>query len=56
MTNFVAAVLLILDWGLPNILGIDLLSQLRRHGMNLPTVFLTGDALAHRGGVPNEPR
>jgi two-component system, OmpR family, response regulator ChvI len=46
MTNFVAAALLILDWGLPNILGIDLLPQLRRHGVNLPVVCLTGDALA----------
>jgi two-component system response regulator ChvI len=44
MTNFVAAALLILDWGLPNILGIDLLPQLRRHGMNLPVVFLTSHA------------
>jgi DNA-binding response OmpR family regulator len=34
------------DGGLPNILGIDLLPQLRRHGVNLPVVFLTGDALA----------
>jgi two-component system response regulator ChvI len=33
---------IILDWGLP---GIDLLAQLRRRGVNLPVVFLTGRAL-----------
>src|ERR1700682_3930365 len=36
---------IILDWGLPKTLGIDLLPQLRRHGLNLPVVFLTGRAL-----------
>jgi two-component system response regulator ChvI len=37
--------LLLLDWGLPGTLGIDLLKQLRRRGINLPTVFLTGHTL-----------
>jgi two-component system response regulator ChvI len=37
--------IIILDWGLPKTSGIDLLSQLRRHGVNLPVMFLTGRAL-----------
>jgi two-component system response regulator ChvI len=36
---------IVLDWGLPKISGIDLIPQLRRHGVNLPVVFLTGHAL-----------
>jgi two-component system response regulator ChvI len=36
---------IVLDWGLPKSSGIDLLPQLRRHGVNLPVVFLTGHAL-----------
>jgi two-component system response regulator ChvI len=36
---------IVLDWGLPKISGIDLLPQLRRHGVNLPVVFLTGYTL-----------
>jgi two-component system response regulator ChvI len=32
---------IILDWRLPNISGIDLLPQLRQRGVNLPVVFLT---------------
>jgi two-component system response regulator ChvI len=39
---------IILDWGLPKTLGIDLLPQLRRRGVNLPVVFLTGRALPAR--------
>src|SRR5713226_654961 len=31
----------IVDWRLPKPSGIDLLLQLRRHGVNLPVVFLT---------------
>ena len=38
---------IILDWSLPETSGIDLLRQLRRHGVNLPVVFLTGRGL-HR--------
>lgn len=37
--------LIILDWGLPKTSGIDLLLQLRRLGVSLPVVFLTGRAL-----------
>ena len=39
---------IILDWTLPKTSGIDLLRQLRRHGVNLPVVFLTGLALTER--------
>lgn len=38
--------IIILDWGLPKTSGIDLILQLRRHGVALPVVFLTGHALA----------
>lgn len=43
----VAAVadVIILDWVMPRVSGIDLLSQLRRLGVNLPVIFLTGRAL-----------
>jgi two-component system, OmpR family, response regulator ChvI len=34
--------LILLDWKLPNLQGIDLLPRLRRRGINLPVVFLTG--------------
>ena len=37
----VDADVVILDWRLPKMSGIDLLLQLRRHGVNLPVVFLT---------------
>lgn len=39
---------IILDWKLPNTSGIDLLGQLRRRGVNLPVVFLTGLASTAR--------
>ncbi len=35
----------LLDWGLPQTSGIDLLPQMRRRGIRLPVVFLTGRAL-----------
>ena len=37
---------IVLDWRLPNISGIDLLPELRRRGVNLPVVFLTSHAAA----------
>ena len=40
--NAVEADVIILDWKLPKTSGIDLLGQLRRKGVNLPVVFLTG--------------
>ena len=33
--------MVVLDWRLPNISGIDLLTELRRRGVGLPVVFLT---------------
>src|SRR5713226_2670386 len=41
----VDADVIILEWRLPKTSGIDLLLQLRRQGINLPVVFLTGCAL-----------
>jgi two-component system response regulator ChvI len=38
----VDAHVILLDWRLPKTPGINLLHQLRRHGVNLPVVFLTG--------------
>jgi two-component system, OmpR family, response regulator ChvI len=35
---------ILLDWAMPEISGIDLLAELRRHGVNLPVVFLTSHA------------
>lgn len=40
------AELIILDWGLSQNCGLDLLPQIRRRGINLPVVILTGRALA----------
>jgi two-component system response regulator ChvI len=40
--NAVEADVIILDWKLPGTSGIDLLGQLRRQGVTLPVVFLTG--------------
>jgi two-component system response regulator ChvI len=36
------AEIIILDWSLPSVSGIDLLPQLRSNGIALPVVFLTG--------------
>src|SRR5258708_2800527 len=41
----------LLDWGLPQTSGIDLLPQMRRRGIRLPVVFLTG-----RTSTKYEPR
>ncbi len=38
----VAADVIVLDWSLPTMSGIDLLPRLRREGVQLPVVFLTG--------------
>jgi two-component system, OmpR family, response regulator ChvI len=40
----VDADVILLDWALPDISGIDLLPELRRLGVNLPVVFLTSRA------------
>jgi two-component system response regulator ChvI len=38
----VAADVIVLDWSLPQLSGIDLLPRIRRQGILLPVVFLTG--------------
>jgi two-component system, OmpR family, response regulator ChvI len=38
----VEAEIILLDWSLPNVSGIDLVPRLRRSGVTLPVVFLTG--------------
>jgi two-component system response regulator ChvI len=40
-----AADLIILDWNLPRLSGIDLLPRLREAGVEIPVVFLTGRPL-----------
>src|SRR6266849_5482575 len=39
------AEIIVLDWSLPSVSGIDLLPRLRRNGIALPVVFLTGRTL-----------
>jgi two-component system, OmpR family, response regulator ChvI len=38
--------LVVLDWDLPKMPGIKLMAELRRHGVDLPVVFLTGEVIA----------
>src|SRR5437016_1506430 len=44
LSTGVDADVIVLDWSLPNTSGIDLLPRLRRQGVALPVVFLTGRA------------
>jgi len=44
----------LLDWGLPQTSGIDLLPQLRRLGIRLPVVFLTGCSAAQNESLAFE--
>jgi len=37
--------IIILDWHLPEISGIELLAEIRRRGIDIPVAFLTGRAL-----------
>ncbi len=46
LATAVDADLAVLDWDLPKMPGIQLLAQLRQHGVNLPVVFLTGKVIA----------
>ena len=46
LASAVGADLAVLDWDLANRPGIKLLAELRRHGVNLPVVFLTGNVIA----------
>jgi FixJ family two-component response regulator len=36
----------VLDWDLPKMPGIELLAQLRQHGVNVPVVFLADEVIA----------
>jgi two-component system response regulator ChvI len=46
LATAIDADLAVLDWDLPKMPGIKLLAQLRRQGVNLPVVFLTGKVIA----------
>jgi two-component system response regulator ChvI len=46
LATAVDADLAVLDWDLSEMPGIQLLAQLRQHGVNLPVVFLTGKIIA----------
>jgi two-component system response regulator ChvI len=46
LATAVDADLAVLDWDLPRMSGIKLMVELRRHGVNLPVVFLTGKVIA----------
>jgi two-component system, OmpR family, response regulator ChvI len=46
LASAVDADLAVLDWDLGKMPGIKLLAELRRHGVNLPVVFLTGKVIA----------
>jgi len=46
LASAVDADLAVLDWDLGKMPGIKLLAELRRHGVNLPIVFLTGKVIA----------
>ena len=45
------AEVLLLDWNLPEISGIDLLSRLRKRGIDTPVAFLTGVPLVNHEEV-----
>ena len=46
VADTVDADIVVLDWDLPKMPGLKLLSQLRQHGVDLPVVFLTGKVIA----------
>jgi two-component system response regulator ChvI len=46
LASAVDADLAVLDWDLAKMPGLKLLAELRRHGVNLPVVFLTGKVIA----------
>src|SRR5258708_18084226 len=45
LASVVDADLAVLDWDLAKMPGIKLLAELRRHGVDLPVVFLTGTVI-----------
>ena len=46
LATAVGADLAVLDWDLPKMPGIELLAQLRQHGINVPVVFLADEVIA----------
>jgi len=46
LATTVGADLAVLDWDLPKMPAIKLLAELRQHGVNLPVVFIAGNAIA----------
>ena len=54
IANGVAADIIVLDWSLPQISGIDLLPLIRQQGVLLPVVFLTGHAGTSRENLALE--
>ena len=46
LASAVGADFAVIDWDLANMPGVKLLAELRRHGVNLPVVFLTGKVIA----------
>jgi two-component system response regulator ChvI len=46
LATAVDADLAVLDWDLPRMSGIQLLAELRQHGVNTPVVFLSGKFIA----------
>ena len=46
LATAVSADLAVLNWDLPKMPGIELLAQLRQHGINVPVVFLADEVLA----------
>ena len=45
MSNGTAAQVALLDWVLPEMSGFELLAAMRRRGIRLPVIFLTGYSL-----------
>jgi CheY-like chemotaxis protein len=46
LATAVGAELAVLDWDLPKMPGIELLAQLRQHGVKVPVVFLADEVIA----------
>ena len=46
LATAIDADLAVLDWDLPKMPGIELLAELRQHGVNTPVVFMTGKVVA----------
>ena len=46
LATAVGADLAVLDWDLPKMPGIELLAQLRQHGVSVPVVFLADEVIA----------